>query len=131
MKKVLTLLLAILYLGSSTGATFHLHYCMDKLVTVQFWHQDSPCSKCVAKAEKKCAKPCCKDKHQTVKLEKDHKVSENNTALKDLAVLAAPLATFEFPPAGVTRLATSFPLTHAPPRNNKVPSHILHCTFRI
>lgn len=131
MKKVLTLLLAILYLGSSTGATFHLHYCMDKLVTVQFWHQDSPCSKCAAKTERKCAKPCCKDKHQTIKLEKDHKVAENNAALKDLAAVAAPLATLEFPPADVTRLATSFLLAHAPPRSNKVPPHILHCTFRI
>ncbi|NLR77934.1 HYC_CC_PP family protein [Chitinophaga eiseniae] len=131
MKKVFTLLLAILYLGSSTGATFHLHYCMDKLVTVQLWHQDSPCSKCGPSPEKSCTKPCCKDKYKTVKLDKDHKVSENTAQPQYLAAGAVPVVAFEFAQAYVTPLVIAFPITHAPPYNDKVPSHILHCTFRI
>ncbi len=47
MKKVLTTILAFVYLSTSMGATIHLHYCMGKLAS---WglidHESKNCTKC-------------------------------------------------------------------------------------
>jgi hypothetical protein len=39
MKKFITAILAVLYLGTSSGATIHMHYCMGKLAEWGLGHQ--------------------------------------------------------------------------------------------
>lgn len=132
MKKVLTLILAILYMSSSTGATFHMHYCVGKLVEVKLWHKDvNKCSKCGNKENKKCGKNCCKDEHKTVKLEKDQKTGENAPRFMQFAALAMPVSYVELPQVYTVSLLEEFPVSKAPPRSSKVHTHILNCTFRI
>ncbi|NSL90898.1 HYC_CC_PP family protein [Chitinophaga solisilvae] len=132
MKKFIALILAVLYMGSSTGATFHMHYCNGVLMDVQLWHSSgTQCSKCGTTHSKSCAKKCCRDEHKTVKLEKDQKAAENTLHFMQLAVAAVPLPWLELPQADVVRLTAVRPLINAPPRSSKVLTHILHCTFRI
>ena len=47
MKKFITAILAVLYLGTSSGATIHMHYCMGKLADWGLGHQNSKtCGNC-------------------------------------------------------------------------------------
>jgi hypothetical protein len=131
MKKALTFILAILYMSSSTGATFHMHYCMGKLMEVQLWHQETACSKCSARQHDTCAKKCCKDEHKTVKLEKDQQATEHIFYFMQLPAVTTPFSFAALPQSHMASLATAYPISHAPPRSSKVPSHILNCIFRI
>lgn len=132
MKKVLTLLLLLLYVGSSTGATFHMHYCMGKLVDVALWHGDKKkCSHCQRDLSKGCPKKCCKDEHKTVKLEKDQKVTAQALHFLQMPVADVPVSYVLLPPAKIVPLATAHPVSHAPPYSNKVQPYILHCIFRV
>ncbi|SFE84886.1 hypothetical protein SAMN05518672_11129 [Chitinophaga sp. CF118] len=132
MKKALALILAFLYVGSSIGATFHMHYCMGKLVEVGLWHADAKkCNKCGADQSKVTAKKCCRDEHKTVKLEKDQKAAENAFHFIQMAALETPVSYFELPQVHSLSLVVEYPTSNAPPRSSKVPPHILNCTFLI
>ncbi|MBK8522228.1 MAG: hypothetical protein IPL54_15650 [Chitinophagaceae bacterium] len=39
-EKFITAILAVLYLGTSSGATIHMHYCMGKLAEWGLGHQN-------------------------------------------------------------------------------------------
>lgn len=132
MKRLLTLILAILYMGSSTGATFHMHYCMGKLVEVNLWHEDDKkCGNCGTEQSSVCSKKCCKDEHKTVKLENDQKATENDINLLQVAAIAAPFPFNDLPGVYTVSLVEKFPTSNAPPRSSKIHTHILNCTFRI
>ncbi len=132
MKKFATLILTLLYMSSSTGATFHMHYCMGKLVAVNLWHKNGKkCDKCGAGENSTCRKNCCKDEHKTVKLEKDQKITENAVHFPALAAVASPVPFIEVPQPHTVSLAEKFPISHAPPRSGKVTPQILYCTFLI
>ena len=130
MKRLLVTILALLYLGTSTGATVHLHYCMGKLVDMKLWH--SPASKCGSCGMKKTtayAKKCCKDDHKLVKLEKAHQKASQNTFQFTQAFPAIPAAYIEFLQVYIPSVTQELPVSHGPPES--IPIHILHCTFRI
>lgn len=132
MKKIFALILGILYMGASTGATFHMHYCMDKLTEVQLWHADNKtCDQCTAGHSTGCEKKCCKDQHKTVKLDKDQHATENVITFMQQATALMPVAWAGFSPEHVVSLVETFPVSNAPPRSSKVAAHILHCTFLI
>jgi hypothetical protein len=132
MKKFIVCILAILYMGSSTGATVHMHYCMGKLVEQGLWHgKAKKCSKCGAKADSSCKKKCCKDEHKLVKLDKDQKTTASAFQLLAFTSLVTPVNFIELPQAQVSSLTQEFPVNNAPPRSCKVQSYILLCTFRI
>ncbi len=134
MKKLLTLIIAVLYVGTSTGATFQMHYCMGKLVGVALWEDAAgKCDKCKAGHHKKatCQKQCCKDAHKTVKLEKDQKVAENALNIAQHMAVAVPVPGIELPRVQVVTVAEELPLSNAPPRSGKVHTYLLNCTFLI
>ena len=127
MKKLTVLLLTFFYLSSATGATFHMHYCMEKLVDVDLWHgEHERCGSCGACTS--CEKDCCKDLHKTVKLEKDTKLTEQQL---QLIALVTPVITLGYTQPALATDKT-IKINHLQPlRSCKVPPHILHCTFLI
>lgn len=134
MKKLIICILAFLYIGSSTGATVHMHYCMGKLVDIGLWHgkKASPCNKCGAKENNKsCKKKCCKDVHKLVKLDKDQKTAESAFQLVALTSIVTPDHYFDLPQVQMATLTQEYPVTNAPPRSGKVQPYIFLCTFRI
>ena len=132
MKKALVLILAFLYVGSSTGATFHMHYCMGKLVEVGLWHAEAnKCSKCGADQSKAGVKKCCKDEHKTVKLEKDQKAAEYAFHFMQVVAFATPVSFFNLPQVHALSIVEENPISNAPPRSNKVQPHIFNCIFLI
>lgn len=125
MKQLLTFLLALLYVSTSTGATFHMHYCAEKLVDVSLWH-DEDTHECGGS----CTKKCCKDVHKTVKLEKDQQIAAAK-ALADMQAVSQA-ATLPVAVLPVYEIPAPAPFADpAPPPLPHVPAHILHCHFRI
>ncbi|MEC5146339.1 hypothetical protein [Chitinophaga sp. 212800010-3] len=139
MQKILALILALLYISSSTGATVHMHYCMGRLVDVNWGHDKGKpaCGKCGTTHDQKkncgkpCKKQCCKDEHKTIKLTKDQKIAENTKHVMQLAAMTLPVAYMELPRVPVKVLAEAFPASNAPPPGSKVHTYILNCIFRI
>lgn len=132
MQRLFVTILAIIYMGTSTGATIQLHYCMGKMVGMKLWHSETKtgkCDNCGMKKSTASTKKCCKDVHKIVKLENGHYKSSEN-GLQFLAVVTiTPVSFIEYSKVGHTSAAHEFPVSHAPPR--KLPIHILHCTYRI
>ncbi|QEH42472.1 hypothetical protein [Chitinophaga sp. XS-30] len=132
MKKIVALILAVLYMASSTGATFHMHYCNGKLVDVALWHgEQHPCEKCGPETGI-CAKSCCEDEHKTVKLDNDQQSKESSVHFMQPAGAVIPLHSKpDFSAAAVLPVKYTHRVSHAPPRVNPVETHILYCTFLI
>lgn len=130
MKKVLVIIFAFLYLGVSSGATIHLHYCMGKLVG---WglsdKKDALCKTCGM--HKAGHKDCCHDEQKQVKFEKDQKVTEsqfqNLNPTSNVVIITHNL----FSVICLSSLISKTPYPNGPPRQGTVPVFVLHCNFRI
>ena len=81
------------------------------------------------KKDKAFAKKCCKDEHKLIKLDKDHKKATENALQLTQLVALVPTAYLEFPKVYIPYTAEEQPVSHAPPKSNRL--HIFHCTFRI
>ncbi len=133
MKKFIIAISAVLYLGTSSGATIHLHYCMDKLVSWSFRSSHSDyCSKCgMNKSAKHQAKGCCKDDQRQVKLAVDQKTTDNFQLISP-AFAATFIPFFELP---VIYYSTSIidqnSRSHAPPGGFNLDLYVSNCVFRI
>jgi hypothetical protein len=127
-KKLLVILVLLVYSAASVGATVHLHYCMDKFIGGSLWHdeKDNECGNC-GMTEKKGG--CCKDEHKQIKVEDDH---QKSTVAQYVQYIAAPALVTLF--VSYTFKATSLPyftpLSNAPPH---IPRrlHLLNCVFLI
>ncbi len=138
MKKVLTTILAFVYLSTSMGATIHLHYCMGKLAS---WglidHESKNCMKCgmvkqtPASQHLTTSMGCCRDEHKQIKSNQDQKSSPAEffkyTNLYPVLVLQEPAAGN----SPVFSGAMAYPNAHAPPLLDKLPRFILFRNFRI
>jgi hypothetical protein len=134
MKKAVVVILSILYLSSSVGATVHLHYCMDKLVDWGLSHnghsQSKKCGTCGMEKNDKDNKGCCKDEHKQVKLENDHKAADNFQLQQLISPGVGPVF-FELPTIDLPSATEEYPISHAPPRSDAIAVYIRNCVFLI
>lgn len=132
MKKFITAILAVLYLGTSSGATIHMHYCMGKLADWGLGHQKSKtCGNCGMEKSDKKDNGCCKDEHKFLKDDSAQKVTEGNLQLIQLMATALPSANIHLPELALPSLTEESPNSNAPPRTQGVPVYIRNCVFRI
>ncbi|MDO6429964.1 hypothetical protein Q4E93_05180 [Flavitalea sp. BT771] len=138
MKKAFAIILAVVYLSTSMGATVHMHYCMGKLFSWGLVNQESQnCGLCGMPKSNKgghcmtMKDGCCKDKQTQIKLDKDQKNSEPayevfslpyETITTSLPVLADIYAVSHI---------VGHPTANAPPNPGKVPVFLRNCSFRI
>ena len=128
----MVVILAFLYMGLSTGITFHMHYCKGKLVGLGLWHgKAKKCNKCGMEKATACKKSCCKDEHKIVKLEKDYKNVDPAILLMQLVSTATLTPYIELPQVCAPSLVEEYPISHAPPQSGQVKIHILNCTYLI
>ena len=127
MKKLVIILLFLVYGSASIGATVHSHYCMDKFAGWSLWHgSHDTCSKCGMDESKN---DCCKDEHQSVKLKAEH---EKTAAAFVQATDAAVCVTYYIDvPEKTIFTSTSAPFSDVPPELPSQRLHILHCIFLI
>lgn len=129
MKKFLVIILSLLYITASSGATMHLHYCMGKLIDWKLSkNTKGKCPKCgMAKVPHK---GCCKDEHKQFKVD-DQKPVDNSLSLVHLTSVAVIPTFFDLNSVYVSSITEEHPLANAPPRTQGVPLFIRNCVFRI
>lgn len=132
MKRILLTILAVFYLGISSGATVHFHYCMGKLISWSINEQRKDiCDFCGMLKGKSKANSCCQDEKQQAKVEKSQKASQTvyqfdppSSAILQPALLYSYNTQI---PVKMTREA----LSNAPPEGQLIPVFLRNCTFRI
>jgi hypothetical protein len=138
MKKVLSVILAFVYLSTSMGATIHLHYCMGKLASWGLIDRESKnCAKCgmvkkpSATQNTTTKMGCCRDEQKQIKTDKDQKLFPfelfKSNSLSQAIFLNEPAAqsikAFSIP--------VEYPNTNAPPLSGKLPLFVLFGNFRL
>jgi len=132
MKKLVVAILAILYMGVSTGATLHLHYCMGKLIGWDLGHKEGDaCGSCGMKKGLSENKGCCKDEHKQIKLDNDQKMVESMLQLMHASGAVILPVYGLLPESRPVSFAVAYPVSHAPPRSSGIERYILHRHFRI
>lgn len=90
MKKVASILLILLYAATSSGASFHLHFCMGQFQGIGFAaNKNQACDKC---GMDRSGNGCCKDVVKTFKASTDQSASNLNFELS-LYACALPVST--------------------------------------
>lgn len=119
MKKAFALILAVLYIATSSGVVLNTHFCMGKKATT-----NCLCSKEESKND------CCKDEVKVVKLENAHKAS---VLTYDLSVPSAvlPVGFASIYLNNFPALTTHQPVAHGPPEVTSPGIYLLNCVFRI
>ena len=113
MKKLLALVTLFLYVAVSTGFVVSVHYCMDKMSSLQLgdvrYHK---CFKCGMPVSDN--KGCCKDEVKVVKLQMDQIVA--SLAKTDFALPPAVVATIRIALVPVIdALTKTGTVVHGPP----------------
>lgn len=131
MKKLLITVLAVFYLGISSGATVHFHYCMGELIEWGLSDNDSAkendCSNCGMK--KGLSDDCCKDQKQEYKLKESQKAPLST--FQPIVFALAPVTYPDFNLILPSTPADLIPESNAPPRTLKTAVFIQNCNFRI
>lgn len=114
-------------MGAATGATVHLHYCMEKLIGWDMAQKvKDNCSKCGMKE----SKDCCSEQQTMLKLNTEHKASETHFLFSKLLPAAVQYNT-EVSTPSLLSLSVIHPVGHAPPLKSDIPLFIRHCVFLI
>jgi hypothetical protein len=132
MRKAFTLILALLYISTSTGAAVHMHYCMGKM---SGWgllaSRSDTCGKCGMEKLDKEDNGCCKDEIKLIKNESDQKSNPSGFQFISIISVSLPPAGADFAAPSLTSLTEEKPVGHAPPRSQPVAVYILHRSFLI
>lgn len=126
MKKLIVLLVIMVYGLTSTGAIVHLDYCCGKLANISL--STSPMEDCKDDGMK--ANSCCDSKHVILKVKGEQEVAVKwmNTQKQS----AFPIAFVHDQHEVTTSFKPSNEFSTGPPApDSQVPLFIQHCLFRI
>lgn len=124
-------ILALVYLGSSTGAVMHVHYCMGKLAETSFSKKlNDSCSKCGMKTSQKKG-GCCKDESKFVKNEQDQKASLSQFEFQQQAIAIEPSSCFTLSTPTLSSLLLTAYAPNAPPDIHAPAIYLRVCSFLI
>ena len=129
MKKLIVTILAVFYLGVSSGATVHLHYCMGQLIEWGFTKDEAKkCGNCGMKRGN--SEDCCKDRHYQLKAKDSAQVTAIVYHFNTLGVII-PSTTQELLERYNSSIDENKPVINSPPRTRATAAFILNCSFRI
>lgn len=132
MKRALLLLFTFFYLGTASGATVHLHYCMGKLIGWDFCEDrtGNTCPNCGM--QKKAGGGCCKDVPACTVSEKQAPATIHSLPeLPELLPFILPYNHYRYiPPVAAVPTAYGH-LPVAGPPGPDVPVFLRNCVFRI
>lgn len=128
MKRVAAYILLLCYFVFSTGFVVSVHYCMNKVDSVQLGDSSSDeCGKCGMHIED--SNGCCKDDVKLVKVEIDQAVAK--TLSPNFSVHFTPVVTTEnYTAPLLNSIREDFPLTHGPPLSEQ-DTYLQNCVFRL
>ena len=131
MKKLITILLLIVYSTTTIGATVHVHFCMNKFVGWNLLQSDNDkCGKCGMK-EDATKKGCCKDEHKQLKIDGDQQKSIVASFLDNIQspIIIQPIYSYNFQINKFEKVTDIY--FHPPPPFTIQKLNILYCTFLI
>ena len=132
LKRILTILLAVVYFLVSSGLVMELHHCMGKLAgsSVSFFgkqHNDK-CDNCGMEDRQS---DCCKDEVKLVKIQDSHKQvsADYGAPVPPIAEadISSPFLAFDI----LNESSANVSSGHHPPAISQPPRCVLHCVFRI
>lgn len=131
MKKLIITILAIFYLGSSSGATLHVHHCMGKLVewglSDNSLDDEGNCTNCGMKQGN--SELCCKSQKQEFKLQDSYKAPLNVLQIHSFAII--PPSYFELQLLRNPKAYQPDKIVFLVPKLGKAPAFLRNCNFRI
>lgn len=128
MKRFVITVLAIFYLGVSSGATVHFHYCMGQLIEWGLTNDTTENAENCGMS-KDSSEDCCKDKKQEFKVKESEKAQVNSCQVQ---VFALESITYpDLPESALTMASDLISGNKASPRTQKTPVFIQNCNFRI
>lgn len=134
MKKVLVSILAVLYLGLSIGATIDVHYCMGKLLDVDFNHKtesDNTCNKCGMKKLPD-GKGCCRNAHMALSIERVQNFAPCQFQFVQTTSENVFTRNIHFPPSLITKLSfKSYMSLNKFPGKSTIPIYLINRVIRI
>ena len=130
MKKFILTILAIFYLGVSSGATVHLHFCMGKLIDWSILPDEADeCSNCGM--EKGNSADCCKEQEHKITVKDSPKASAIVYYFNTLGLNIPPTVYSDTRILYGDSLALKGVYSDSPPRTQAISVFIRNCTFRI
>ncbi|WP_449401681.1 HYC_CC_PP family protein [Flavisolibacter nicotianae] len=130
MKKLVAIIMLLVYFTATTGATVTMHYCMGELRSWKLWPAGGKKEVCsICGMEKKGG--CCEDRVMMVRLDKKHQLPA--TLQKDLP--SSPVTVI--PGYAKSIFATVNGLTckkrpaTSPPFFDPIPLFVSYCVYRI
>ena len=129
MKPILSILLALIYLATSSGLALQVHYCMDEVSGVSLSQaDDNSCGYC---GMEKNSNNCCKDETKLVKLDDAHKLL-GSAYLKHPAPASVKSGVYPYQPISYSNISlSSLNNAHAPPVKPDRPLYLMHRVFRV
>jgi hypothetical protein len=124
MKKLLVIVLLLVYGVSSSGMTLHLHYCCGKLDAIDLTPVKHNCSEKTTIGKKS----CCDNKELNFNLSADQKAAKLLLPVLQLAALKPTAAEFHLS-APVETKGLVRPIFAPPPPEKDI--HSLFCVYRI
>lgn len=129
-KKIAAILLVLVYVSATVGATVHLHYCMNEFVGWTLYDDRSDkCGKCGM--EGKNEEGCCKDEHRHFKLKADHQNTKGVPFLSSLVTPAVVVPVSDFTCLSSIVFSKEYSNYHPPPDIQKEDLYIFYCFFLI
>lgn len=130
MKNFVVIVLSLLHLASTTGASLHMHYCMGELANWGLVQNNSGiCEQCGMKKNNKSLNDCCKDKTTFLKNNTDQKTPETFIQLINTLTVSLPFSIIELAAFQVI-FSTNTPIIHTPPLRSSIATYIFNCIFR-
>jgi hypothetical protein len=127
LKRSVAIILTVLYLGTVSGFALNLHYCFNRLSSVQI---DAPAETCVKSLVISKMK-CCSDKHVDIKVKDAHQNGSFSFLVKSFA-FDLPKASFADFSIAILETSTGKLASRGPPlRSPNVTLYLKNCTFRI
>jgi hypothetical protein len=126
LKRSVAIVLMMLYLGTVSGFVLNLHYCFNRLASVNI---DAPASACV-KVLKSSMMKCCKDKHIDVKVKDAHQNGSLSFWAKSLP-LNLPVAALGYFSPLVLAAPCAALARRGPPPAPDIPLFLRNSVFRI
>lgn len=130
MKKFLFLIATFAYFTSISGATIYIHECMGKVVDWTFQAEEKDkCDNCGM--HKNDVNDCCKDEIKVLKLNAEHKQSENVSPVFKISDVLLPVAYLMVNHQLLPKIANEkYPLDNLV-FSTPYDLSILYCNFRI
>jgi hypothetical protein len=127
LKRSAAIILIILYTCTVSGFALNLHYCFNRLSSIQIDAPSKGCTKGLAVSKMK----CCKDKHIEIKVKDSHQTGTKSPITRifngDLAFISFGNIFFKIPGNSIAAISYRGP----PDVLHKSPLFLKNCTFRI